>query len=76
MGKGDRLFLYTDGIPETSNPKHAMIGFEDTLLEFFRKSHQLTLGENLDNIISQVSRFRSSAKITDDMLILGVEAIG
>ncbi len=76
MDKGDRLFLYTDGIPETSNPMHEMIGFEDTLLELFKKSKQLTLGENLDNIISQVSLFRSGTKITDDMLILGIEAVG
>jgi sigma-B regulation protein RsbU (phosphoserine phosphatase) len=75
MDRGDRLFLYTDGIPETSNPMHEIVGFEDSLLELFKKSHQLTLGDNLNSIISQVARFRDGAMITDDMLILGIEAL-
>ncbi len=75
MEKGDRLFLYTDGIPETSNAKREMIGFEDGLLDLFRQSHQAALGENLDCIMEQVGRFRGDARITDDMLLIGFESL-
>ncbi len=75
MEKEDRLFLYTDGIPETSNPRREMIGFEDGLLGLFKKSHQFTLNENLDYIVNQVSHFRDGAGITDDILLMGFEAL-
>ncbi|HSV95446.1 MAG TPA: SpoIIE family protein phosphatase, partial [Spirochaetota bacterium] len=32
---GDRLFLYTDGLPETRNEKGAMMGFDGGLVEMF-----------------------------------------
>ena len=76
MDRGERLFLYTDGIPETSNMRREMIGFENELLELFRKSHQFNLSENLDNIVNQVNHFRDGAMLTDDMLIMGFEAAG
>ncbi|HPC41876.1 MAG TPA: PAS domain S-box protein [Spirochaetota bacterium] len=75
MEREDRLFLYTDGIPETLNPQREMIGFEDGLLGLFKESHQLNLSENLDHIINQVSRFRNGAAINDDMLLMGFEAL-
>jgi PAS domain S-box-containing protein len=75
MNREDRLFLYTDGIPETSNPRRDMIGFEDGLLALFKKSHQFALGDNLDNVIKQVGRFRGGASINDDMLLIGIEAV-
>lgn len=75
MEKGDRLFLYTDGIPETSNPLREMIGFEDGLLELFKNPHDVTLEENLDYIIKNVAIFRDGADINDDMLLIGFEAL-
>ncbi len=75
MEKEDRLFLYTDGIPETSNPGREMIGFEDGLLELFKHSHRHNLGDNLDYIINQVSSYRDGANIADDMLLMGFEAL-
>ncbi len=75
MEREDRLFLYTDGIPETANTRREMIGFEDGFLELFKKSHQYNLSENLDYIVNQVSRFRDGANITDDILLMGFEAL-
>lgn len=74
MEAGDRLFLYTDGIPETANSSRTMIGYDYHLLDLFTKSSQYTLGENLDAIISKVDAFREGGEITDDILIIGCEA--
>ncbi len=75
MEQGDRLFLYTDGIPETSNAMREMIGFEDGLLALFQQSRRDALGKNLDHVMEQVGRFRGDARITDDMLLIGFESL-
>ncbi|MBN2160323.1 MAG: PAS domain S-box protein [Spirochaetes bacterium] len=75
LQKGDKLFLYTDGIPETTNRGKDMIGYDDKLLELFEKSHQVPLGESLDAITRNISRFRDGADITDDVLTIGFEIV-
>jgi phosphoserine phosphatase RsbU/P len=71
---GDRLFLYTDGIPETANRSRTMIGYDYHLLDLFTKSSHYALGENLDAIIDKVDAFREGGEVTDDILIIGFEA--
>lgn len=73
MGRGDRLFLYTDGIPETANRSRKMIGYDYRLLDLFMKSSNLTLGENLDSIFSKVNAYRDGGEVMDDMLMIGFE---
>ncbi len=75
LAKGDRVFFYTDGIPETENECKEMIGFEGDLLELFRRSKRATLGETLDEVIEAVNRFRGTARIDDDIVLLGFEVL-
>jgi phosphoserine phosphatase RsbU/P len=74
LDPGDRLFLYTDGIPETANRSRNMIGYDYHLLDLFTKSSHFALGENLDAIIDRVDAFRDGGDVTDDILIIGFEA--
>lgn len=74
MGTGDRLFLYTDGIPETADRLRNMIGYDYRLLDLFMKSSSLSLAENLDAIFHKVNAFRDGGEVTDDMLLIGFEA--
>jgi len=74
MGTGYRLFLYTDGIPETADRLRNMIGYEYRLLDLFMKSSTLSLAENLDAIFHKVNAFRDGGEVTDDMLLIGFEA--
>lgn len=73
MQKGDRLFIFTDGIPEAENEKKQMIGFEEDLVALFQRSHREDLGETLDAVLAQVRAFVGKEKSEDDILIIGIE---
>ncbi len=74
MERGDRIFIFTDGLPETVNEKKQIIGF-DNLPEFFTNSHGDTLDKTLDNVVKNVENFRDSEQIQDDMVLIGIEII-
>jgi PAS domain S-box-containing protein len=71
---GDRVYFYTDGIPEMSNTQGEYLGYE-RLLEIVSRSGAMPLGEALDAIMSAAHEFRGSAQIADDIVIIGVEVI-
>ncbi len=74
LNKKDRLFIYTDGLPETVNSEHQIIGF-DHLTDFFKKSHGTALDDTLDNVVSNVEQFRDESMVQDDMVLIGIEII-
>lgn len=69
--KGDMLFLYTDGIPETHNTADEIIGFDQSLLDFFAGCRKETLEETMDTLINKIIDFRGDVKQEDDILLLG-----
>lgn len=69
---GDRLFFYTDGISETSNPAHEMLG-EEALPELIIDNTRPGLSDTLDEIILTVDRFRAGRSVEDDILLIGCE---
>lgn len=73
---GDRLFFYTDGIPETENEEHDPVGFEGGLMDLFRQSHRTTLPHMLDAVFETLDRFRGSNRSNDDITIIGIEVTG
>jgi len=70
---GDRLFLYTDGIPDTVNPEGKMLDSQDDFIDLFRDPERLTLSGMLDSIIDRTMRFREGAPIVDDVILIGIE---
>ncbi len=74
LNKGDRVFLYTDGIPETLNEKNDIIGF-DMLPELIRQTYDPSLGKTLDNIIDAVNQFKGNLALSDDIVIIGIEML-
>ena len=72
MEKGDRIFLYTDGMPETMNEQSEMIG-EEALLEIVQRCHRSTLSDSMDAIFDEINRFRGAADNGDDILMIGFE---
>jgi PAS domain S-box-containing protein len=68
---GDMLFLYTDGIPSTYREDGSIIGFDEPLLEIFRKSRRETLLETMNAVINEVELYRGEKKQEDDILLLG-----
>jgi sigma-B regulation protein RsbU (phosphoserine phosphatase) len=71
--KGDRVFFYTDGIPETTNEKAEMFGFEEKLVRMFAEGSKYDLEGHLDFVFSTVDAFRGNAEVNDDMLLVGFE---
>ncbi len=65
------LFLYTDGIPSTYKEDGSIIGFDESLLEIFRKSRRETLRETINAVINEVEFNRGEKKQEDDILLLG-----
>lgn len=68
---GDMLFLYTDGIPSTRGEDVSIIGFDEQLLEIFRRSRRDTIRETVNTVIDEVILYRGERKQEDDILLLG-----
>ena len=66
LGPGDRLFVYTDGIPEAMNARMEDFGTEN-LLEIVRASDGLPSADVIGRIIAAVSAFTGSDPAGDDM---------
>jgi PAS domain S-box-containing protein len=72
LQKGDRVFLYTDGIPETKNESGAILEF-DELPALMKRAHRKELSDMLYAIIDEVNRFRGKAPVIDDVVLIGFE---
>ena len=72
LRKGDRLYLYSDGVPETMNPAGEQFGAL-RLVEAIRKGESGTLQESVVLIESEIVRWRASGTPQDDFSVLAVE---
>ena len=72
---GDKLFLYTDGIPEASDGDYNMFG-TDGMLEALNKDVDSTPRETLNNVQEAVESFVKGAEQFDDMTMLCLEYKG
>ena len=74
LSVGDRIILYTDGIPETRNPDKEMFGMErfQTNLESY-----CGMGPEImiHNIVGDVSDYRGHGDVYDDITILAVDIV-
>ena len=74
LNKGDKLFLYTDGIPEAMN-----INFEEytdeKMIEFFKKNANLAPTEYIKAIVADVKAHVGEAEQSDDITSLFLKRI-
>lgn len=74
LRQGDRIFLYTDGIPDTINEEREMLDSDGgTFLNLFRDPERRTISGKLDSLIETVTRFRKGAPLVDDIILIGIE---
>ncbi len=71
LESGDMLFLYTDGIPTTCGENGTILGFDESLLEIFRRSKRNTLKNTIQCFIDEIIQFRGGNSQEDDILLLG-----
>lgn len=70
---GDRVFLYTDGVPESINPRRETLGFGEGLLSLFRRADRPVLSDMLDAVLDGITRHREGNPMRDDATIIGIE---
>lgn len=74
LNKGDRLFLYTDGINEMYNEQNNYLeieGFKNIL--FTANNLELDLNEAFQEILNSLNIFRGRAPINDDIILFSAE---
>ena len=72
---GDKLFVYTDGVPEATNAKTEMFG-TDRMLEALNADIKASPEEMLENVYKEVGKFVGNAEKFDDLTMLGLEYHG
>jgi sigma-B regulation protein RsbU (phosphoserine phosphatase) len=72
LGAGDRLYLYSDGVPEAMNPAGDQFG-EARLLEAIAQGRSEPLQENVATLLGEITRWHGTERPHDDISILAVE---
>jgi phosphoserine phosphatase RsbU/P len=72
LGAGDRLYLYSDGVPEATDPAGELFGDARLLGEIGRRRSE-PLREAVATLLSEVARWHGSGRPHDDISILVVE---
>ena len=69
LAAGDRLFLYTDGVPEATNSDNKLYG-EDRLLQFMDQNASMEATKLLPALKSNIDEFVGEAPQFDDITML------
>ncbi len=72
LGPGDKLFLYTDGVPEATDAQNGMFGME-RMLDALNANKERTPEEILNGVHERVNAFVGDAPQFDDLTMLCVE---
>lgn len=72
---GDKLFVYTDGVPEATNADNELFGAE-RMVEALNKSADCAVGDILSEVKAEIDRFVGEAPQFDDITMLGFEYYG
>ncbi|MBQ3754583.1 MAG: SpoIIE family protein phosphatase [Clostridia bacterium] len=75
LSKGDKLFLFTDGVPEATDPYGTMLTLPRTL-QVLNDNADKSPKEILDSINDVVEKFMGDAPRFDDTTMLCVEYLG
>ena len=75
LSAGDKLFLYTDGVPEAAAADESMFGNE-RMLEALNKAPDASPVEVLKNVRQTVDAFVGGAEQFDDLTMLCIEYKG
>ena len=69
LSPGDRLFLYTDGVPEATNTENKLYG-EERLLAFMNQNDSMEATELLPTLKANIDEFVGDAPQFDDITML------
>ena len=69
LGHGDKLFLYTDGVPEAANSRNELFG-TGRMIEALNQDPEAPPKEILSAVKNSVDRFVGKAEQFDDLTML------
>ena len=72
LGAGDRLYLYSDGVPEAMDQAGNQFG-EEALLQAIGRGHQEPLQASVARVLADIAEWHGAARPQDDISILAVE---
>lgn len=72
---GDKLFVYTDGVPEATNVDNELFG-ADRMVDALNKSGDRDVSVILSEVKEEIDRFVGDAPQFDDITMLGFEYYG
>ena len=72
LNKGDKIFVYTDGVPEATNAEEVLFG-TDRMLEALNTNVEADPEEVLKNVKTSVDQFVGIAEQFDDLTMLCLE---
>ncbi len=75
LQKGDRLFIYTDGVTEATDTEQKLFG-DERLLEAMQNTRTLNAPDTLSQIRKQIDGFTGEAEQFDDITMMSFEWIG
>ena len=70
--KGDRLFIYTDGITEAKNREGEEFG-EMSLAKFIKSNNELRGQDFCDKLMNTLTNFIRDQEVNDDIAFLNIE---
>lgn len=74
LKKGDVLFLYTDGVPESTNPANELLG-TDGMLALLNHSNCADMKHFLDDVAQGLADFTGNTSQFDDVTMMAVRRI-
>jgi sigma-B regulation protein RsbU (phosphoserine phosphatase) len=72
LGPGDRLYLYSDGVPEARDPAGKQFG-DTRLLNVIRQGRSNPLQDGVVALLKELERWHGSGRPQDDVSILAAE---
>jgi sigma-B regulation protein RsbU (phosphoserine phosphatase) len=74
LGPGDRLYLYSDGVPDAMNPSGERFG-DARLMEAISRGRAEPLQEGIASLLAGIMRWSGSEKPQDDISLVAVEIV-
>ena len=72
LAVGDRLYLYSDGLPDAMNHSGERFG-DARLIEAIGRSPTVPLRQGIDNLLAEIARWCGEKRPQDDISIVAVE---
>jgi sigma-B regulation protein RsbU (phosphoserine phosphatase) len=69
MNPGDKLFLYTDGIPEAMNEEDEEYS-DERMIKFFKEHSEISSKEFINAVVKDVKNYAGDAQQSDDITVL------